>query len=114
MEARREIPTAVFRYSIDFAVSRRFAPRRGVGSPPGQELLGVITSHGPSRESYTRSRKSRGSAEAIGAPTADAVLSPERVRAALQSPAGWPALLQRRLPGSGAEMVEVEGADRKS
>ena len=27
-------------------------PRRGVRSPPGRELLGVITSHGPSRESY--------------------------------------------------------------
>jgi hypothetical protein len=29
-------------------MSRRFAvPRRGVRSPPGQELLGVATSHGP-------------------------------------------------------------------
>ena len=65
-------------------------------SPPGQELLGVITSHGPSRESYRPSRKSRGwPAEAIGPPAADAALSAERVRAALSSPAGAPALLQR-------------------
>jgi hypothetical protein len=91
-------------------LSRRFAPRRGVDSPPGQELLGVITSHGPFRESYRSSRKSRGSAEAIAPPAADAVLSAERMRAALSSPAGAPALLQRALPGGGAEMVAVEGA----
>ena len=97
--------------SIDVAMSRRFAvPRRGVDSPPGQELLGVITSHGPSRESYRPSRKSRGSAEAIAPPAADAALSAERMRAALSSPAGAPALLQRRVPGGGAEMVAVEGA----
>src|SRR5438128_8449086 len=41
-------------------MSRRFAPRRGADSSPGQELLGVITSHGPFRESYSPSRKSRG------------------------------------------------------
>ena len=78
-------------------------------SPPGQELLGVITSHGPSRESYRSSRKSRGSAEAIAPSAADAVLSAERVRGALPSAAGAPALLQRRVPGSGAEMVALEG-----
>src|ERR1022692_895355 len=90
-------------------MSRRFAPRRGVDSPPGQELLGVITSHGPSRESYRSSRKSRGSAEAIAPSAADAALSAEGVRGALRSPAGAPALLQRRVPGSGAGMVAMEG-----
>ena len=78
-------------------------------SPPGQELLGVITSHGPSRESYRSFRKSRGSAEAIAPSAADAVLPAERVRGALPSAAGAPALLQRRVPGSGAEMVALEG-----
>src|SRR5215471_1725414 len=39
-------------------MSRRFtAPRRGVASPPGQELLGVITSHGPFRECCTPAQK---------------------------------------------------------
>jgi hypothetical protein len=83
-------------------------PRRGVRSPPGPELLGVITSHGPSRESYRSSRKSRGSAEAFRAPAAHAVLSAEGMRTALSSPAGAPALLQRRMPEGGAEMVAVE------
>ena len=85
-------------------------PRRGVDSPPGPELLGVITSHGPSRECYKPSRKSRGSAEANGPPSANAAMSAERVRAALSSSASAPALLQRELPGGGAEMVAVEGA----
>ena len=35
-------------------------PGRGEDSPSGRELLGVITSHGPFRESYRPSRKSRG------------------------------------------------------
>jgi hypothetical protein len=83
-----------------------------VDSPPGQELLGVITSHGPSRESYRSSRKSRGSAEAIAASAADAVLPAEGVRGALPSAAGAPALLQRRMPESGAEMVALEGAGK--
>src|SRR5277367_4158759 len=74
------------------------APYRGVGSPPGQELLGVITSHGPSRESYSPSRKSRGTAAAIAVSAADETLSAQRVRAALSSPAGAPALLQPGMP----------------
>ena len=66
-------------------------PRRGVRSPPGQELLGVATSHGPSRESYRSSRKSRcGTAEASGTPAEGAALSAERMRAALSSAAGAP------------------------
>src|ERR1700685_243253 len=90
-------------------MSRRFAaPRKGVGSPPGPELLGVITSHGPSRESYRSSRKSRGSAEAFSTPAAHAVLPAEGMRTTLSSPAGAPALLQRRMPEGGAEMVAVE------
>jgi hypothetical protein len=88
--------------------SRRFAPRRGVDSPPGQELLGVITSHGPSRESYRSYRKSRGSAEAFGPPAADAALSAERMRAALSAAAGTPAILLRGMPGGGTEMVAAE------
>ena len=42
-------------------------PRRGSHSAPGPELLGVSTSHGPSRESYKSSRKASG-------PAAEAVL----------------------------------------
>ena len=81
-------------------------------SSPGQELLGVITSHGPSRESYRSSRKSRGSAEAIAPAAADAMLSAEGMRGALRSPAGAPALLQPRVSGSGAGMVSLEGAGK--
>src|SRR5712692_7674643 len=92
-------------------MSRRFAPRRGVDSPPGQELLGVITSHGPSRESYSPYRKSRGGpAEAIAPPAANPPVSAERLRAALSSPAGPAALLQRGLPPGGTAMGAVEGA----
>src|ERR1017187_4957191 len=91
-------------------MSRRFAPWRGSWSPPGQELLGVITSHGPSRESYSPSRKSRGTAAAIAVSAADETLSAQRVRAALSSPAGTPALLQRGMPGGGAEMVAPESS----
>src|SRR6266481_5980801 len=90
-------------------MSRRFAPWRGVDSAPGQELLGVITSHGPFRESYSPSRKSRAPAEAIGTSAADAGLSAERMRAVLPSPAGSSALLPRRVPESGAAMVAMEG-----
>jgi len=85
-------------------------PRRGAYSPPGPELLGVITSRGPSRESYTPSRKSRGwPAEAIAPSAADARLSAEGMRAAFSSVAGAPAVLQPALPGGGAAMVAVEG-----
>ena len=46
---------------VDLVLIRRSAaPRRGVQSPPGQELLGAMTSLGPSRECYKPSRKSRG------------------------------------------------------
>ena len=69
-----------------------------------------MTSHGPSRESYTSNRKSRRPAETIGTAAAQAALSAQRLRAALSSPAGAPALLQRALPGGGAEMVAVEDA----
>src|SRR4051794_9941868 len=80
-------------------------------SSPGQELLGVITSHGPSRECYTSAQKSRcRSAGAPGSPTAGTALSTERVRAAYASAARAPALLQRRVPGESAEVVAVEGA----
>jgi hypothetical protein len=79
-------------------------------SSPGPELLGVVTSHGPFRESYTASRKSRKSAEVIGPPAAEAALSAEGMQAALSSSASPPALLQRALPGGGAAMVAVEGA----
>src|ERR1700691_5784448 len=84
-------------------------PRRGMHSSPGQELLGVITSHGPSRESNRPSRKSSGAAKAISSPTACKVLSAERMRSVLSSAAVDPALLQREVPEGGAEMVEMEG-----
>src|SRR5271169_3970569 len=91
-------------------MSRRFAPWRGVDSPPGQELLGVITSHGPYRESYRSAQKASGWAtDAIRASAAAAVLPAQRVQATFSSPSGGPALLQRGLPEGGAEMVAVEG-----
>lgn len=92
-------------------MSRRFSgPRRGADSPPGQELLGVLTSHGPFRECYKSSRKSTISAEAIGPSASEAAMSAQRVRAALSSAASAAALLQRVLPGSGPAMVAEEGA----
>src|SRR6185312_15442877 len=48
---------------------------------------------------YRSSRKARESAEAFSTAAAHAVLSAEGMRAALSSPAGAPALLQRALPG---------------
>src|ERR1700735_4717648 len=84
-------------------------PWRRVASTPGQELLGVITSHGPSRESYNSIRKSSRSAEAIGTPATETAVPAERMRAALSSPAFSTAVLQRGLPEGGAEMVAVEG-----
>ena len=102
--------TRSFRYSV-IVVSRRFAPRRGVDSPPGQELLGVITSHGPYRESYQARRKANGqAAERGGTPAEKAALSAEGMRTAVSSSASTAALLQRALPGGGAELVAVEGA----
>ena len=84
-------------------------PRRGEYSPPGPELLGVITSRGPSRECYRSGRKSRGGpAEAIAWPAANTLVSTERLREALSSPAGAPTILQQRVPGGGAAMVTVE------
>src|ERR1035438_3216306 len=97
-----------FSYIIDFVVEPEVCALERSGSSPGQELLGVITSHGPSRESYMSSRKSRGTAAAIALPAADAAVSDERVRAAISSPAGTPALLQRGMSGGSAEMVEPE------
>jgi hypothetical protein len=105
------------------------AAYRGAGTPPEQKafelkyglamsrrfavsFLGVITSHGPSRESYRSSRKSRRSAEAFRASAALAALFAQRMRAALSPPAGTPALLQRRLPASGTGMVAWEGAGK--
>jgi hypothetical protein len=79
-------------------------------SPPGPELLGVVTSHGPSRESYTPSRKSSDwLAAASDIPVTDAPVSTQRLRAAFSSPASTPAVLQRGVPGSSAKMVAVEG-----
>ena len=85
-------------------------PRRGVGSPPGQELLGVITSHGPSRESIRPSRKSSGAARATSSPPEDEVLSAERMRPVFSAAAVESTLLQRGVPEGSPEMVEMEGA----
>ncbi len=74
----------------------------------------MITSHGPSRESIRPSRKSSGAATAISSQTACTALSAERMRTVLSSEAVQPALLQRRVPDGGAEMVEMEGAAKIS
>ena len=78
-------------------VSRRFTvPRRGVDSPPGPELLGAITSHGPSRESYTTSRKASGlRTETAVSPAADPPLPVEGMRTAVWPPTCAAAVLQR-------------------
>ena len=65
---------------------------------------------GPPESPTGHPENQEGRPEAIGPPAADAALSAERMRAALSSAAGAPALLQRRVPGGGAEMVAVEGA----
>src|ERR1041384_568736 len=92
-------------------MSRRFAaPRRGVDSPPGQELLGVITSHGPYRESYQPSQKATGRAAAVDPPAEAAPMSAEGMRSAVSAAASGAALLQRRLPRGSAKMVAVESA----
>src|ERR1035438_9279168 len=80
------------RIGRDWKITRQRSRRR-VRFPSRADLLGVVTSHGPFRESYESSRKSRGSAEAIGPQAEDAGLSTERMRAALSSAAGAPALL---------------------
>ena len=86
-------------------------PRKESHSDPGLELLGVVTSHGPSRESYTPFRKSsEWPAEASDAPAADAPVSPQRLRAAFSSAASAAAVLQRAMPEGGSEVVAVEGA----
>jgi hypothetical protein len=95
----------------DFAMSRRFAaPQRGADSSPGHELLGVITSHGPSRESNRPSRKSSGAAKAINSPAACTVLPAQRVRSTFSSAESEPALLQRGMPEGGAKVVTMEGS----
>jgi hypothetical protein len=109
-QGRRSISPEQTAFELFCSEPEVAAPRRGIVSSPGQELLGVITSHGPSRESYRSSRKSRGSAEAFSAAAADAAVSAQRMRAALSAPAGAPALLQPVLPGGSAEVVAVEGA----
>jgi len=85
-------------------------PRRGIGSSPGQELLGVMTSHGPSRDCYTPAQKSSGwSAQAPGISAADADVSAQRLQSAIPSEASPPVLLQREVPPGSAEMVAMEG-----
>jgi len=82
-----------------------------MGPPPGQELLGAITSHGPSRESYKQSRETSGGAAAPGSPPAPgAGLSAQGMRAAFPSAASGATLLQSAMPGGGAGVVAVEGA----
>ena len=77
-----------FGHAIIMRLTRFAAPRRGIGSSPGQELLGVITSHGPSRDCYTLAQKSSGwSAQAPGMSAADAAVSAQRLRPALPSAA---------------------------
>ena len=88
-------------------------PRPGgeVGPPPGQELLGAVTSHGPSRESYKQTRETSGGAAAPGSPPAQGpTLSAQGMRAVFSSAASAAALLQSAVPGGGAGVVAVEGA----
>src|SRR5258705_14015733 len=70
-------------------MSQRFAAsRRRVQSPPGQELLGVITSHGPYRASYQVSQKAGGRPTTTsGLPVAHSPLSAEGMRATFSSQA---------------------------
>jgi len=69
----------------------------------------VITSHGPSRESCTPAQESSGwPAKASGTSAAELSVSAKRVRAALSTEAGIPALLQHGMPGGGTEMVAPE------
>jgi len=77
-------------------------------SPPGQELLGVVTSHGPSRESYTPAQKA--SCWPAETQAAAAAMSAQRLRAAFSPAAIVPALLRRGLPEGGTQVVAVEGA----
>ena len=54
--------------------------RRGVRSPPEQELLGAMPSLGPSQESYKPSRKSRGRpAQTVLVPAAVPAVSAQRM-----------------------------------
>ena len=87
-------------------------PRPGgeVGPPPGQELLGAVTSHGPSRESYKQSRETSDQAASGSSPAQGPVLSAEGMRAAFPSGTTAAALLQSAVPGGGAGVVAVEGA----
>lgn len=61
-------------------------------SPPGQEPLGVITSNGPSLESYTSAAKASG--RTAETPPACPALSAQRVRTQVSSAASAPAVLQ--------------------
>ena len=71
----------------------------------------MATSHGPFRESYTIIAKANGeAAEAPSTTAATAALSAQGMRAAFSSATSASAVLQRWLPGKGAEVVAVEGA----
>jgi hypothetical protein len=92
-------------------MNRRFAaPRRGADSPAGHELLGVVSSHGPSRESCTSTRQSRRvRTPSSSAPDAAATVSAQMLRAAFSTPTSTPAVLQRGVPRRSAKVVAVEG-----
>jgi len=66
---------------VDFVLTgRSAAPRRGLRFPSRAELLGAMTSHGPSRESYKPSRKSRGRpTQTADVPATVPVLSSQRM-----------------------------------
>jgi hypothetical protein len=65
---------------------------------------------GPTENPTAHPENQEAGRKQLRTPAADAALSAERLRGALSSSAGAPALLQRALPGGGAEMVAVEGA----
>ncbi len=68
-------------------------------SSPEQELLGVITSHGPSRESYNSERKATSPGQAQGAPGADAAVSAERGAAGVFVPGRRASAIAARIAG---------------
>jgi hypothetical protein len=82
---------------VERALNRMpLSPRRGVEPSPEQELLGALTSHGPTRGLYTPAGPFRTSRrpEATGAPAANPPMSAERMRAAVSPAAGQGAVLQ--------------------
>lgn len=76
-------------------------PGEECDSPPGPELLGAVTSHGPFRECYNSSPKASGAAEPHSPPAASTPLSTQGMRAALF------------IPGKRASAIAVKAAGKR-